>query len=173
MPLEDTGVVDASYGPAGYVEAGAGFDARDVRLLAESYEHLQDALTVLQGDGHEGMACYLHLLSPYLGDPADPSIVAEWREKRPGVARWHDLAVEKLAGYLRHKDLHVVWPKRMTGQQERQIDRRNDEFFRLYRELRGEGRGKTNAVKTASAITGYSERRGWQIVQVREGSGAA
>lgn len=168
MPLDETGVVDASYGPAGIVMAGTQFEDRDRKLLAQSMADLENALTILKADGHIGMTCYLLLLSPYLGDPADPSIVSGWRKSQPGAARWHDLAIEKLAHYLRRVELHVVWPKRMTGQQEEQIDRRNDDFYRLYRQFRAEGQGKTSAVKNAAVMEGYSERRGWQIVGVRE-----
>src|SRR4028118_2158126 len=46
--LEDTGVKDASYGPAGYIWTGAAFDRGDRRLLAESYEALEHALTMLK-----------------------------------------------------------------------------------------------------------------------------
>ena len=170
MPLDETGVVDASYGPAGMVLAGAQFDDRDLKLLAQSYEDLENALTVLRADGHQGMTCYLMLLSPYLGDPGDPSIVSAWREKKPGAAEWHDLAVEKLAGYLCHKDLHVVWPKRMTSRQEKQVDRMNDELFGLYKNFRyGDGMSRNKAIEKAAEHCGYGRSRGYEIVEVREG----
>jgi hypothetical protein len=64
--------------------------------------------------------------------------VAEWRKKQPLSAQWHDLAVEKLAEYLKGKDLFVIHPKRMTTREEKQVERMNDEFFGLYRRIKVE-----------------------------------
>ena len=204
-PFDETNVVDAAYGPAGYIGAGQAFDKADRRLLAESFAHLEHALTLLQ---KEHMAAYLVLLSPYLSDPADPSLVEAWRErerkwerererlrqtkaktdaeraerqrrlaehekKKPRLAEWHDLAVDKLAGYLERVDLYVAWPARMSSQQETQIERRNDELYALYRKLREEKMGKTKAVETAAEMCGYSERRAWEIVRSRESARAS
>lgn len=171
-------MVDAAYGAAGYIESGQNYDRRDRARLAESYRLLEHALTLLKNDGTEGMAAYLVLLSPYLSDPADPSLVAEWR-KNPNDQRtgWHDLAISKLADYLAFKDLYVIWPARMSAREERQMERRNSEFFALYQrikaELRDAGRSETKAnseaVATAAIHCGYSKRRGYEIVQAREG----
>lgn len=168
MPLEETGLKDANYGPAGYVEAGQEH-RKNRELLAESYEALEHAITLLKADGQEGFTCWLTLLGPYLGEPGDPSLVDVWRKRGyHGRVEWHDRAVEKLAWYLRATDLFVVWPKRMTSQEEKQIERRNDELHALYQRLREDGKSKTQAVKDAAAMTGYSERRAWEIVGVRD-----
>lgn len=177
-PLDETGVVDAAYGAAGYIEEGQAYkDRRERERLRESYRLLDHALTLLKNDGTEGMTCYLVLLSPYIGDPGDPSIVAEWRKKSPGTAEWHDLAVKKLAGYLTFKDLYVAWPARMSAREERQMERRNSEFYALYQrikaELRDAGRSESKAnaeaVATAAIHCGYSKRRGYEIVAARTG----
>lgn len=167
MPLDDTGVIDANYGAAGYIEAGQEY-GRQKALLLESYAALENAITMLKAGGQDDFICWLMLLSPYLGEPGDPSIVDVWR--RRGHYRRveiHDRAVEKLSRYLRSTDLFVVWPKRMTSQEEKQIERRNDELYALYRRLREDGENKTQAVKDAAIMCGYSERRAWDIVGAR------
>ena len=163
-------MAEAAYGPAGMITSGVEFDRRDRVRLAESYRLLEHALTYLKGDGPEGMTAYLVLLDPYLGDPADPSLVNEWRKKRPGLVEWHDYAIGKLAEYLKHKDLYVVWARRMTSREEKQVERRNDELFRLYQTYRdGDGMSRNKAIETASEHCGYSRSRGYEIVELREG----
>ncbi len=173
MPLDETGVVDASYGPAGMVTTGAAFDERDVPGLRKSYDKLEHALTMLK---QEDFRAWMSLVTPYLGDPGDPSVVAEHRRKadeglfsaRLFVDR-HDRALRLLAMFLEKERLHVVFRKRMTSREEKQIERRNDEFFGLYRRLREEGKRKTPAVETAAEMCGYGPTRAWEIVKLREG----
>jgi hypothetical protein len=199
MPLDETGMVDASYGPAGMIAVGSEFAEVDRKLLGESIQKLELALTVLRGEDFEA---WMSLVSPYLGDPADPGIIPHWRERlrrldreneairkenadrrkkgRPPkpervglmvpreLLERHDRAIEKLAAYLADEDLHAVFPKRMTSQAEEQIDRRNDEVFRVYKALRyGDGMGKTRAVRNAADHCGYSEDRVWKILKAR------
>jgi hypothetical protein len=57
----------------------------------------------------------------------------------------------------------------MTSREEKQVDRRNDEFYGLYRQFRAERMGKTKAVETAAEMTGYSQSGTWAIVKLREG----
>lgn len=141
-----------------------------------------------------GSSAYSALIEPYLSDPADFSIVQDLRDrvrkldkenkqrqrakpsKPPKVAlvsprrflERHDAAIEWLAKDLQHEELHVVWPARMTSQEEKEIDRRNDELYALYARLRDDGKKKTDAVKVAADMTGYSERRAWDIVTGRQ-----
>lgn len=172
MPMDETGVIDAAYGPAGLIQAGQEFEEKHRKLLKRTYQDLDHALNILKVADHD---LWIALRRPYLSDAADASIVAEWRRKAErgneearGAVELHDLAVRVLLILLYNVELFVVWPKRMTSQEEKEIERRNDEFFRVYRQLREEGRNKTGAVKSATAMTGYSESRGWQIVRVRE-----
>ena len=126
MSLEDQGVAEANYGPAGIITSGAEFGMADepvnLTRLAESYQFLEYALTYLKGDGPEGMTAYILLLVSYLGDP---SIVDEWRRKRPELADWHDLGIRKLAGYLARKDLYTVPTKLLSEGEERRMEDQN------------------------------------------------
>lgn len=159
----------ASYGAGGYTETGIQFELKDVSGLTRSYEDLEHALTLIrESTDEEEFLGWLLLHGPYIGDPGDPSIVAEWREKRPGLAKRHDWIVGRLAHYLRYRDLYVVFPKRMSSREEKLVDKRNDELYRLYSTFRGEGAKKTKAVQTAAAMCGYDERRAWDIVRLRE-----
>lgn len=76
-----------------------------------------------------------------------------------------------LAGYLKDHDLFVLFPKRMTSQEEKHIQRRNDEFYAQYRRLREEGKKETPAVEDAAVMCGYGTTRAWEIVGAREGKG--
>lgn len=78
MPLEDTPVRSASYGPAGMTFAGQEFESGDRRRLAESYWKLNAALRILRRDHSE---LWVPLVEPYLADPADPSLVDHWRSQ--------------------------------------------------------------------------------------------
>lgn len=168
IPPEDSYITSASYHSPAYIEAGQ-YWPEDVRGLAvDTYSLLEHALTMLYNSGAVGRQCYLLFLGPYLGDPADPSIVEEWRKFRPNLAHYHDLGIEMLAGYLLGKDLFVIFPSRMTSRQEHEIERRNAELFGVYRGLRAEGRRKTEAVETAAQMCGYSTSRAWAIVRIRE-----
>lgn len=172
MPLDETGVIDAAYGPAGLIQAGQAFHKRDRYLLKQTYRNLDHALSILKVADHD---LWIVLHRPYLSDVGDSSIVAEWRKKAErgnedarGAAELHDLAVRVLSILLYKVELHVVFPKRMTSQEDKEIDRRNDELYSLYRRFREEGKNKTTAVKDSASITGYSESRAWEIVKVRE-----
>lgn len=78
MPLEETGVVDASYGPAGVLLTGAGFRKGDVPGLLRSYRALAVALTFLRRDHFQEWGA---LVEPYLSDVADAGVVGDWRRK--------------------------------------------------------------------------------------------
>ncbi len=102
MPLDETGVRDASYGPAGLITTGAGFKEGDIEDLRDSYRKLNAAIRRLRREHkprwveewrpfrhkdaprilrRDRFPLWAVLIGPYLGDPADPSIVDDWREK--------------------------------------------------------------------------------------------
>lgn len=169
LSLDDSHMRSAEYGPAAFVEVGAYFPRKVRPALAVSFEKLEHAITLLKhSPDRVDRLCYYVLLTPYLSDPADPSIVAHWRKHKPELAKWHDLAVRKLARRLASHDLFVVWPKRMTSNEEKRIEERNDELYRLYSALTSEGVTKSKAIKDAALMCGYSERRAWEIVAARE-----
>lgn len=172
IPLDEAHVVDVAYGPAGMVFAGQEHTKARREALAESYGKLELALRALKG---RDFRAWMALVTPYLGDPVDLSVVADWKRKAPRLesvrlfAERHDRATEALAGYLKDHDLFVLFPKRMTSQEERQIERRQDEFYALYRRLREEGKKKTVSGEEAAVMCGYGKTRAWEIVGSREG----
>lgn len=88
------------YGPGGVIERGAEFkrlttDERDALHL--TYRLVEYALTMLKGEGAVGMSAYLVLLSPYLGDPGDPSLVTRWRKQEEKWREELKQVEEKLA----------------------------------------------------------------------------
>ena len=170
LPPEDSHIRSASYGSAAYIPTGAYFEQKDIPRLEVSFSKLRLALKMLYSSGYVGKRAYLVLLHPYLSDPADPGVVTRWRQVRPGLAKWHDFAIRKLATYLAGHDLYVVFPSRMTSNEEKRIEQRNDELFGLYERLRGEGIRKTEAVNQAALLCGYGKTRAWEIVGIRESS---
>ena len=158
------------YGPGGMIVAGIAFKGYHLGMLADSFKALEHALTMLKNGGPLKNAGYLVLLAPYLGDPADPSLVNKWREN-PKDCRtgWHDLAVEELAHYLRNTDLYVPWSSRMQTRKPETVKQMNDEFYALYEKLRNDGERKTKAVETAAEWCDYGLSRAWEIVKLREG----
>jgi AraC-like DNA-binding protein len=86
----------------------------------------------------------------------------------------HDQAIEQLAENLEDTDLHVVFPKRMTSREEKQVDRGNYELFSLYRIFRDEeGMSRNKAIETAADHCGYGRSRAYEIVSIREGRESA
>jgi hypothetical protein len=123
--------------------------------LRKSYEKLGHALTMIK---QEDFRAWMALVTPYLGDPGDPSVVAEHRAKaeegffsaRLFVDR-HERAIRLLAMFLEKERLHVVFPKRMTRREETQVERRNDELYATYRRLREDGMKRGKAMAPAVA----------------------
>jgi hypothetical protein len=75
-----------------------------------------------------------------------------------------------LAMFLEDRNLYVVFPKRITSREEKQVDRMNDEFFGLYKTFRyGDGMSRNKAIEKAADHTGYSQSRAYEIVGLREG----
>jgi hypothetical protein len=158
------------FGPAGMIVAGMAFDKEGWSYLKESFDALERALTRLKEGGPLKNAAYLVLLAPYLGDPADPSLVDKWRENPKDCrTEWHDLAVKELAFYLRNADLYVPRSSRMQTRKPSSVEQMNNEFYSLYLKLREEGETKRKAIQTAADWCDYGESRAYEIVQVREG----
>lgn len=174
MPLDETGVIDAAYGPAGLIQAGQAFESKHRKLLRETYRDLDHALNILKAADHD---LWISLHRPYLSDIGDSSIVAEWRKKAErgngeaqGAVELHDLAIRVLAILLYNVDLFVVFPKRMTSREEKRVERRNDELFALYKTFRyGDGMSRSKAIEKAAEYCGYGRSRGYEIVGLREG----
>lgn len=78
MPLDDTHVAEASYGPAGMVFRGQQYRKEDIVLLGRSLDKLRLALRILR---HEDFDAWVSLIEPYLGDPADSGAVEDRRRK--------------------------------------------------------------------------------------------
>lgn len=150
---------------------GARLSKLDKKLLTKSLEHLGHALTMLRADYY---GAYSAISLAYLQDSADPSMVEDRRKKAgssESARRFvtdHDRGIEDLAFYLRKVDLYVPWTKRMTSREEKQVERRNDELYRLYLDYR-ESMSRNKAIETASEHCGYSRSRGYEIVDLREG----
>lgn len=170
------------FGPAGIIIEGMVYEKKYYHRLRTSYEFLELALKLLKLEHFE---LWMSLLEPYLGDPADPSVVEDWKEKSRDVWQGKKLvrrgyvsarlflereekAVEKLAYYLRHKELFVLQPRRMTTRKPANVAERNDEFYALYKSLRADGFGKTKAVRDAAEMCEYGLTRAWDIVKLRE-----
>jgi hypothetical protein len=168
IPPEESYITTAEYHSGPDIEAGAYWPESVREIARETYKLLDHALDALYAEGTQGRLLYLLLLSPYLGAEADPAIADRWRARSENLAADLDLAIFKLAHYLRHQDLFVVFPSRMTSGQDREIERRNSELFQVYTQLRSEGRRKTESVETAADMCGYSVRRAWAIVKARE-----
>lgn len=172
MPPDESYVSAADYHSAAFLEPGL-YWPREVRAaVAESYDVLEDAITLVKNEGPVGFNAWLAALSPFLGPEADPSLVEHWRQTKPILADWCDLFVRKVAGYLDRAiprvQLFVVFPSRMTSGQARRIEDRNAELFNVYLSLLGDGHRKTEAVETAAMMCGYSISRTWAVVKSRE-----
>lgn len=165
---------------------GMAFDKKHYHRLKTSYEFLEHALTLLKIMHFD---LWIALLEPYLGDPADPSVVEDWKEKAQDIwehtpkgkklvrrgyisaqlfLKREEGAVETLAEYLKNKELYHVPPKRMTTRKTVNVAERNDEFYALYKSLRADGFSKTRAVNDAAEMCQYGLTRAWDIVILRE-----
>ncbi len=78
MPLDETYVSQATYGPGGLITTGVGFEKRDIEPLRKSYRTLNAALRILRREHFQEWGA---LIEPYLSDVADHSVVADWRTK--------------------------------------------------------------------------------------------
>lgn len=168
MPLDETHLRSAGYGPAGFILSGSAFTPFQAANLARSYKYLNHALTLLQNGDTADRMRYLVLLAPYLGDPADASLVDLWR-KKPGDQRWvwHDEAVEKLCHYLRKIELFAVSPREMTEDEKRESSQRDARVYAHYTKMRRAGRRHDKAIEMAAEEFATSTDRVELLVELR------
>jgi hypothetical protein len=188
MPLDETGVRDASYGPAGIVLTGVQFEKRDVELLAESYDTLDRALRELM---RHDFQLWASLIEPYLSDIADNSVVEDWREKlealdKENAARRkakkpervalvyprlqlmrHEKAVEWLTDHLKGEDLHVVFPKLMSERERAAGDAANAQIYAYYQRVRVAGRTHRGAISQTAVKFEMPEDAIERVVEFR------
>lgn len=166
---EDSHVKSADYGPAGLIFTGAAFDKKDRHSLREDFKSLNVGLRLLRqekslgksaitGEKITGSQAWASLVEPYIGDPSDPSMVEDWREKaRAGYNRkkrvqrryiWSamqvervDLAIDWLASHepLKSARLHVVLARRMTDKEETEVENENAAIYAVCEQLRVSG----------------------------------
>lgn len=150
---EDSHIRTAEYGPAGLIFAGSEFDSHDRRRIVESLEDVHCALVLLRsergviaqhsnGDPITGVSAWASLIEPYLADPADPSVVEDWRLKAQrgyvGARRFierHDAAIAQLAFYLGEVDLYVVYARRMSEREETEVENENAAIYAVVKRL--------------------------------------
>lgn len=172
--LEDATMKDANYGAAGYIEPGMEYPKAVRRDLKHSYELLEHAVKLVRRTP-KGRFVYQTVIFPvYLGDPADPSIADLWSpaDYRRQLRDWF---VDQCAGLLEDHDLYPVWPERMRRTHEKMVEKRNNDFYEEYlqikREKLNEGlterKANRQAIVIAAARHGYRETRAYDIVKIR------
>lgn len=127
-PLDETGVVDASYGPGGITFTGSGFEPEDRRRLEESYRALNAALRLLRRDH---MDLWVSLVEPYLADPADPGAPEEWRrrlaeldEKNAAIRKRNDLVRRgKRPGPIETEETALVFTRLQLERHDQAIEK--------------------------------------------------
>lgn len=187
-PLDETGVRDASYGPAGLITTGAGFEKRDIERLRDSYKKLDKALKILQ---EMDFLAWVALQEPYFSDAADSSVVNYWRKmleeldkenerrrkaKKPEKVGHvymrlqldrHERAVKTLARHLKNVDLHVVYPKLMSQRERAAGEAHNAQVYAYYQRARVAGRTHRGAISQTAVKFGISEDEAERIVEFR------
>lgn len=190
IPLDETGVRDASYGPAGLITTGAGFEKNDVPGLTKSYKKLDQALKILQ---EMDFLAWAALQEPYFSDTADSSVVNRWRKtldeldkenerrrkatpRRPEKVAHvymrlqldrHERAVKTLARYLKGVDLHVVYPKLLSERERAAGEAHNAQVYAYYQRARVAGRTHRGAISQTAVKFGISEDEAERIVEFR------
>lgn len=157
------------YGPAGLIYEGMAFEREDRYLMRESMVLLDHALTLLRKDY---FTLWRSLVEPYLGDPADSSLIDHWREQakrtwefekednfrgerytmKRNIVSWfhvkrHDKAIEVLAGILGKEDLYVVFAKRMSKDEEKKGEDQNAEILAVFQRHRASGMSNPHAIR--------------------------
>lgn len=185
MPLDETGVRDASYGPAGLITTGAAFEKRDVKRLAESYRKLKPAINRLP------VSLRAALLHPYLADEADPGIVEVWRERIAALDKEnttrrkarkpekvahvytrrqlqrHDIAVHLLWQELKDENLYVVYPKLMSERERAAGEAANAQMMAYYQRVRVAGRTHRGAISQTAVKFEIPEDAVERVVEFR------
>ena len=166
FPIDDAAnMTDVNYGPAGFIEEGAEFEKHDRNRLAYSMDLLEEGLRHL---ARTNFPLWYVLKEPYLADPADPSMVDDWREKERPQVMLHDKAIEELADYLKDEDLHVVYPKLLSQREEKDIEESNAAMLAFYRRLKRSGSSHNSARKQTAENYQVSTDAVQRIVDVQE-----
>ncbi len=188
MPLDETGVRDASYGPAGLITTGSGFEKCDIEPLRESYRKLDQALKILQ---EMDFLAWAALQEPYFSDAADSSAVNYWRKmleeldkenerrrkaKKPEKVGHvymrlqldrHERAVKTLARYLKGVDLHVVPPKLMSERERAAGEAHNAQVYAYWQRMRVAGGTEKQATRDTALEFKISEPEVERVVEFR------
>lgn len=132
LPLDESHLHTASYGPAGYIETGTEFQEEgNVRLLLKSYGLLNVALRLLRRDHLELWGA---LVEAYLGDPGDPGIIGHWRRQVAALdeenreIRRHNTLVKKgkKPGHFKHEKVGFVIPRMLLERHDEAIEKLSD-----------------------------------------------
>lgn len=178
------------HGPAGLIYEGMTFDREDRYLMRQSIALLDHALTLLRKDH---FALWRSLVEPYLGDPADNSIVDQWREQakrtwefekednfrgerytmKRSIFAWymvkrHDAAIAMLADILREADLYAIFAKRMSKDQERKVEDQNAEILAVFERNRASGMVRVAAVRQTAEDFRISTDTVDRIIEFRD-----
>lgn len=128
LPLDESHLQSASYGPAGYVPTGVEFhEEGSVPLLRKSYGLLNAALRLLRRDH---MDLWIPLVEPYLSDPGDPGLMEHWRrrvaeldEENRDIRRHNDLVKKgKKSGHWKHEKVALVVPRMLLKRHDKAIE---------------------------------------------------
>lgn len=182
MPIDETGVLDANFSSSYPPVEGQYYPKGERQRLKESYKLYRYAVERVKRTP-EGMYAYLSVMEAYFGSEADPGIVAHWRKVSPVKAQTHDWFIGRVADELEGimarvgvRDIYVSWPHRMSVKEEARLDQRNDEVYAEYCQIKEEklaeglsgAKANKRAVDTAAIRHGYSTRRVYEIVRIRQ-----
>lgn len=129
LPLDESHLHTASYGPAGYIETGTEFyEEGNVKLLHKSYGLLNAALRLLRRDHLELWGA---LVEAYLSDPGDPGIIGHWRRQvatldvvNREIHRHNALVRQgKRPGPSRYEKIGFVVPRMLLERHDEAIER--------------------------------------------------
>ena len=166
---EGANMADAAYGPSGLILRGQDHElgSGGLAALADSYYKLGHALRLLQGEDTRGMAAYLVLLHPYLGNPGDPSVVHIWHRDGDNRWGWHEYAIDRLYHYLRRHDLFVPQPSLMSEKEEKAVESQNAEILAVYERSRVAGMRKAEAIRVAAELCRVGTDTVYRILDIR------
>lgn len=180
LPLDESHLQSASYGPAGYIETGTEFHKEgNVALLKQSFGFLNIALKILY---HKHPELFESLIEPYFADPADPGLIGHWRRliaamdkendlrrrakppkplvvalKEPAdFLERHDKAIEQLAAYLANVDLYYIPVSQLSESEAKADEHREQQIYASYQRYRTAGNRSEHAVEMTAAEFGTS-----------------
>lgn len=149
--------------------------------------------TAAGGDTISGFQAFASLFEPYLGDPADPGIVHKWRtdlaelEKEnqrralcnpPQPARValitprrllerHDAAIKWLARDLQGQELHAIFSRPMSEEEEKAGEDQNAEIYAVFHRFRVSGLTEAAAIAQTAENFHVSRDMVERIVEFR------